>query len=85
MIKAAATLTTTFSTITVTTTAAAAKLSLSPTRLLCLREAGAGFGFSVVLLGEDIGDKEGGGVFKVTKGLSTKYGAHRVRTTPISE
>jgi pyruvate dehydrogenase E1 component beta subunit len=37
------------------------------------------------LLGEDIGDKEGGGVFKVTKGLSTKYGAHRVRTTPISE
>jgi pyruvate/2-oxoglutarate/acetoin dehydrogenase E1 component len=40
---------------------------------------------SVLLLGEDIGDKEGGGVFKVTKGLSTKYGAHRVRTTPISE
>jgi pyruvate dehydrogenase E1 component beta subunit len=39
----------------------------------------------VLLLGEDIGDKEGGGVFKVTKGLSTKYGAHRVRTTPISE
>jgi acetoin:2,6-dichlorophenolindophenol oxidoreductase subunit beta len=40
---------------------------------------------NVLLLGEDIGDKEGGGVFKVTKGLSTKYGAHRVRTTPISE
>jgi pyruvate/2-oxoglutarate/acetoin dehydrogenase E1 component len=40
---------------------------------------------SVLLLGEDIGDKEGGGVFKVTKGLSSKYGAHRVRTTPISE
>ena len=40
---------------------------------------------TVLLLGEDIGDKEGGGVFKVTKGLSTKYGAHRVRTTPISE
>lgn len=40
---------------------------------------------SVLLLGEDIGDKEGGGVFKVTKGLSTKYGEHRVRTTPISE
>jgi pyruvate dehydrogenase E1 component beta subunit len=40
---------------------------------------------AVLLLGEDIGDKEGGGVFKVTKGLSTKYGAHRVRTTPISE
>ena len=29
---------------------------------------------TVLLLGEDIGDKEGGGVFKVTKGLSTKYG-----------
>ena len=40
---------------------------------------------SVVLLGEDIGDKEGGGVFKVTAGLSTKYGDVRVRTTPISE
>lgn len=40
---------------------------------------------SVLLLGEDIGDEEGGGVFKVTKGLSTKYGSHRVRTTPISE
>jgi len=40
---------------------------------------------SVIMLGEDIGDEEGGGVFKVTKGLSTKYGRHRVRTTPISE
>jgi acetoin:2,6-dichlorophenolindophenol oxidoreductase subunit beta len=40
---------------------------------------------NVILLGEDIGDEEGGGVFKVTKGLSTKYGTHRVRTTPISE
>ena len=40
---------------------------------------------SVILLGEDIGDREGGGVFKVTKGLSTKYGDHRVRTTPIAE
>ena len=40
---------------------------------------------SVIMLGEDIGDKEGGGVFKVTGGLSTKYGDDRVRTTPISE
>jgi pyruvate dehydrogenase E1 component beta subunit len=40
---------------------------------------------SVIMLGEDIGDEEGGGVFKVTKGLSTKYGKERVRTTPISE
>lgn len=38
----------------------------------------------VVLLGEDIADPIGG-VFKVTKGLSTKYGTHRVRATPISE
>jgi acetoin:2,6-dichlorophenolindophenol oxidoreductase subunit beta len=38
----------------------------------------------VFLLGEDIADP-GGGVFGVTKGLSTKHGAHRVRATPISE
>jgi pyruvate/2-oxoglutarate/acetoin dehydrogenase E1 component len=40
---------------------------------------------SVFLLGEDIGDREGGGVSKVTAGLSSKHGAHRVRSTPISE
>ena len=39
----------------------------------------------VFLIGEDIADDEGGGVFKVTQGLSTKYGAGRVRSTPISE
>jgi pyruvate/2-oxoglutarate/acetoin dehydrogenase E1 component len=39
---------------------------------------------SVVLLGEDIADP-GGGVYGVTKGLSTKYGRERVRDTPISE
>src|ERR1700761_9201134 len=39
----------------------------------------------VFLLGEDIGDAEGGGTFKVTKGLSTEFGIDRVRTTPISE
>jgi pyruvate dehydrogenase E1 component beta subunit len=38
----------------------------------------------VVLLGEDIADP-GGGVFGVTRGLSTTYGADRVRDTPISE
>lgn len=38
----------------------------------------------VVLLGEDIADPIGG-VFKVSKGLSTKYGTQRVRATPISE
>jgi len=40
---------------------------------------------SVFILGEDIGDAEGGGTFKVTKGLSTEFGTGRVRTTPISE
>ena len=39
----------------------------------------------VFLLGEDIGDRQGGGVGKVTLGLSTKFGEERVRTTPISE
>jgi pyruvate dehydrogenase E1 component beta subunit/2-oxoisovalerate dehydrogenase E1 component len=38
----------------------------------------------VILLGEDISDPSGG-VFKVTKGLSTKYGTSRVRATPIAE
>jgi pyruvate dehydrogenase E1 component beta subunit len=37
---------------------------------------------AVVLLGEDIADN---GVFGVTKGLAGKYGADRVRDTPISE
>jgi pyruvate/2-oxoglutarate/acetoin dehydrogenase E1 component len=40
---------------------------------------------SVFILGEDIGDAETGGTFKVTKGLSTRFGTDRVRTTPISE
>ena len=37
----------------------------------------------VVLLGEDISDP-GGGVFGVTRGLSTRFG-DRVRDTPISD
>lgn len=40
---------------------------------------------NVIALGEDVGDEQGGGVFKITSGLSTKYGKHRVRATPISE
>ncbi len=39
----------------------------------------------VILLGEDVGAKQGGGVFKVSSGLSEKYGEHRIRATPISE
>ncbi|MEM5449360.1 MULTISPECIES: alpha-ketoacid dehydrogenase subunit beta [Paraburkholderia] len=40
---------------------------------------------SVFLLGEDIADEEGGGVMTVTRGLSSRYGTERVRSTPISE
>src|SRR4030095_1364076 len=39
----------------------------------------------VILFGEEVADPEGGGVVKVTQGLSTKYGPTRVRSTPISE
>ncbi len=39
---------------------------------------------NVVLFGEEIADPEGGGIMKVSTGLSAKYGA-RVRSTPISE
>ena len=38
----------------------------------------------VFLLGEDIGDPPGG-VFATSRGLQTKYGAARVRPTPIAE
>jgi acetoin:2,6-dichlorophenolindophenol oxidoreductase subunit beta len=38
---------------------------------------------SVVLIGEDIG--AAGGVFKLTEGLFERFGAERVRDTPISE
>ena len=40
---------------------------------------------SIILLGEDIADPSGGGMFKVTAGLSAKYGEKRVRDTPIAE
>jgi pyruvate dehydrogenase E1 component beta subunit len=39
---------------------------------------------SILVLGEDVADREEGGVMGVTRGLSTKYG-ERVRSTPISE
>jgi pyruvate dehydrogenase E1 component beta subunit len=39
----------------------------------------------VLVLGEDVGDTEMGGVCGVTKGLSTRFGEKRVRSTPISE
>jgi pyruvate dehydrogenase E1 component beta subunit len=40
---------------------------------------------NVIVLGEDVGDGQEGGIVGVTKGLSTKYGNSRVRSTPISE
>jgi len=39
---------------------------------------------NVILFGEEVADPEGGGIMKVTQGLSGKYG-ERVRSTPISE
>jgi pyruvate dehydrogenase E1 component beta subunit len=39
----------------------------------------------VVVLGEDVADPEEGGIVGVTRGLSTRFGDKRVRSTPISE
>jgi pyruvate dehydrogenase E1 component beta subunit len=39
----------------------------------------------VITLGEDLADPEGGGIAKITKGLSTAFGDDRVRSTPIAE
>ena len=40
---------------------------------------------NVMVIGEDVADAQEGGVMGVTKGLSTKYGVSRVRSTPIAE
>jgi pyruvate dehydrogenase E1 component beta subunit len=40
---------------------------------------------NVIVLGEDVADEQGGGIAGGTRGLSTKYGKSRVRSTPISE
>src|SRR5205814_3628173 len=40
---------------------------------------------TVLVLGEDVADPEEGGVVGVTRGLSTRFGDARVRSTPISE
>lgn len=39
----------------------------------------------VLVLGEDVGDEQGGGVIGITLGLSQKFGKMRVKATPISE
>jgi pyruvate/2-oxoglutarate/acetoin dehydrogenase E1 component len=67
------------------TTAATAEPSIS--MVAAIRQAfdsALGRDEKVILLGEDIADPAGG-VMKATSGLSTKYGAQRVRATPISE
>lgn len=40
---------------------------------------------SVIILGEDVADSEEGGVCGATRGLSTRFGDARVRSTPIAE
>ncbi len=40
---------------------------------------------TVVVLGEDVADPEMGGICGGTKGLSTRFGDKRVRSTPIAE
>jgi len=40
---------------------------------------------TVLVFGEDVADPEGGGVIGVTAGLSTRFGDHRVKSTPIAE
>jgi pyruvate/2-oxoglutarate/acetoin dehydrogenase E1 component len=39
----------------------------------------------VLMFGEDVADREGGGVTGTSKGLSARFGDMRVRSTPISE
>lgn len=39
----------------------------------------------VLALGEDLADPEGGGIVGVTRGLSSRFGNDRIRSTPISE
>lgn len=39
----------------------------------------------VLVFGEDVADREGGGVTGTTRGLSAKFGDMRVRSTPIAE
>ena len=40
---------------------------------------------NVLVLGEDVGDTEDGGIVGITKGLSSKFGTQRVKSTPIAE
>jgi pyruvate dehydrogenase E1 component beta subunit len=64
--------------------AQAAKIDFAQASTMALHEA-MEQDDSVLLFGEDLADPEGGGVFKISKGFSTKFGDARVRSTPISE
>ena len=66
------------------TTQKAAKINVVQAINLALDDAMAA-DRRVIVFGEDVGDREEGGVCGVTKGLSGKYGDARVRSTPISE
>ncbi len=59
------------------------KINGSQATLMALEEA-MELDDSVLLLGEDVADREGGGIMKASAGLSTRFG-DRVRSTPISE
>ncbi|MEQ8958045.1 MAG: alpha-ketoacid dehydrogenase subunit beta, partial [Coleofasciculus sp. C2-GNP5-27] len=39
----------------------------------------------VLVLGEDVGEAEGGGIVGATKGLTRRFGEARVKSTPIAE
>ena len=63
---------------------AAPKINFAQASTLAMHEA-MSLDDRVLLFGEDLADPEGGGVFKITKGFSTKFGDERVRSTPIAE
>jgi pyruvate/2-oxoglutarate/acetoin dehydrogenase E1 component len=74
------------STDTATSATAAAEATPIPMAMALNQALDIAMGIDpkVFLLGEDIAEPSGG-VYKVTTGLSTKYGTARVRKTPISE
>lgn len=65
-------------------TATAKKMNMAQAIAMALDDAMA-LDPSVLVLGEDVADKQGGGVFKCTSGLSARHGEERVRSTPIAE
>lgn len=70
--------------MTDTTTTAVKKLTAVEAINLALHDAMEADS-KVLVLGEEVADPQEGGVMGVTKGLSTKFGEDRVKSTPISE